>query len=433
MNIADRNKITQHLVELIELTKLDILLPRLLQKRIFTESMIDRFKNKLVTERDRKRDLYLAVQKRGPTAFSSLIEALEETAHFNLARLLTSSDHDNNQNSSYILNNQQNNYERSLSQTSNSPTEVTQHIHPYVLPPTSNNEAIKASAIENQAQVDMSVNPILIKVKKATQFYDMMDTEETKYPMRSKKRGVYLIINNIEFVNDCEQKRLGAEIDHRNLLELFKQMDFIGEDYMNLNMHDIQTVITKFSSNTELLHKTDCCIVVVMSHGNDFKRDGYIFSYDHNPVYLSWITDCFNNRQCPLLRNIPKIFIFQCCRGDISDNSLNDAPTSKLAKSMVDGGSTMRAMPTCSDMLICHSTIPGFQSYREAETGTWYINTICNIWAENACDTDVESMMKQVAVKFRNFLTSDNKIQTPYYENISFNTCYFHPGLYIDV
>lgn len=44
MNIADRNKITQHLVELIELTKLDILLPRLLQKRIFTESMIDRFK-----------------------------------------------------------------------------------------------------------------------------------------------------------------------------------------------------------------------------------------------------------------------------------------------------------------------------------------------------------------------------------------------------
>lgn len=116
--------------------------------------------------------------------------------------MLTSSDHDNNQNSSYILNNQQNNYERSLSQTSNSPTEVTQHIHPYVLPPTSNNEAIKASAIENQAQVDMSVNPILIKVKKATQFYDMMDTEETKYPMRSKKRGVYLIINNIEFVND---------------------------------------------------------------------------------------------------------------------------------------------------------------------------------------------------------------------------------------
>lgn len=91
-------------------------------------------------------------------------------------------------------------------------------------------------------------------------------------------------------------------------------MDFIGEDYMNLNMHDIQTVVTKFSSNTELLHKTDCCIVVVMSHGNDFKRDGYIFSYDHNPVYLSWITDCFNNRQCPLLRNIPKIFIFQCCR-----------------------------------------------------------------------------------------------------------------------
>ncbi|XP_026466780.1 caspase Dronc-like [Ctenocephalides felis] len=322
MNIEDRNKITQHLVELIELTKLDILLPRLLQKRIFTESMIDRFKNKLVTERDRKRDLYLAVQKRGPTAFTSLIEALEETAHFNLARLLTSSNDDNNQNSSYILNNQQNNYERSLSQTSNSPTE-------------------------------------------------------------------------------CEQKRLGAEIDHSNLLELFKQMDFIGEDYMNLNMHDIQTVVTKFSSNTELLHKTDCCIVVVMSHGNDFKRDGYIFSYDHNPdIYHGLLTVLITGNA---LYYVIYLKIYISMLGDISDNSLNDAPTSKLAKSMVDGGSTMRAMPTCSDMLICHSTIPGFQSYREAETGTWYINTICNIWAENACDTDVESMMKQVAVKFRNF------------------------------
>lgn len=75
---------------------------------------------------------------------------------------------------------------------------------------------------------------------------------------------------------------------------------------------------------------------------------------------------------------------------------------------------------------------PGFQSYREAETGTWYINAICNIWAEFACNTDVEKLMKLVAEKFRNLLTTDNKMQTPYYENISFSTCYFHPGLYIN-
>lgn len=44
MNKEDRNKIIQHLVELIELTKLEVLLPRLIQKKIFTESMVEKFK-----------------------------------------------------------------------------------------------------------------------------------------------------------------------------------------------------------------------------------------------------------------------------------------------------------------------------------------------------------------------------------------------------
>lgn len=145
--------------------------------------------NKLITERERKRELFLAIQKRGPNAFTLLIEALEETAHFNLVRLLTSTIDDNN---SLNTNNDQ--------QISNTLPDVPIRIHPYVLP--SNNEAIKSSAIENQAQVDISTKPTSIKVKKSTQFYDMLNADENKYPMRSKKRGVYLIINNIQFIND---------------------------------------------------------------------------------------------------------------------------------------------------------------------------------------------------------------------------------------
>jgi hypothetical protein len=51
-----------------------------------------------------------------------------------------------------------------------------------------------------------------------------------------------------------------------------------------------------------------------------------------------------------------------------------------------------------SDMLIGYSTLPGFASNRDIYLGTWYIQAICEVFMEHACDTDVEDMLKMVSI-----------------------------------
>lgn len=78
-------------------------------------------------------------------------------------------------------------------------------------------------------------------------------------------------------------------------------------------------------------------------------------------------------------------------------------------------------------MLIAYSTVPGFVSYRDPQTGTWYIQTICEVFMEHAHDTDVEGMLKMVDHKLEKIVTACHLKQTTSFENRGFKTCYLHP------
>jgi hypothetical protein len=61
-------------------------------------------------------------------------------------------------------------------------------------------------------------------------------------------------------------------------------------------------------------------------------------------------------------------------------------------------GSSSFILRAVSDILIGYSTLPGFKSNRDVYLGTWYIQAICEIFMEHACDTDVEDMLKMVSL-----------------------------------
>jgi len=44
--------------------------------------------------------------------------------------------------------------------------------------------------------------------------------------MKSKPRGLALVINNIHFEGDIEMKRVGGENDSENLRNLFEQLGY---------------------------------------------------------------------------------------------------------------------------------------------------------------------------------------------------------------
>ena len=61
-------------------------------------------------------------------------------------------------------------------------------------------------------------------------------------------------------------------------------------------------------------------------------------------------------------------------------------------------GSSSVVLRSMSDILIGYSTLPGFTSNRDVYLGTWYIQAVCEVFMERACDTDVEDMLKLVSL-----------------------------------
>jgi hypothetical protein len=83
------------------------------------------------------------------------------------------------------------------------------------------------------------------------------------------------------------------------------------------------------------------------------------------------------------------LFVF---RGDRQDFGV------KLTSGRVQlDGSSSAVHRTMSDTLIGYSTVPGFMSNRDVYLGTWYIQAICEVFMEHACDTHVEDMLKMVS------------------------------------
>lgn len=76
--------------------------------------------------------------------------------------------------------------------------------------------------------------PLIIRLCKATRFLDREYDVIERYPMRSKPRGLVLIISNIYYDSAEDEPRLSAEHDTKNLRQLFEEMGFKVVIYENL-------------------------------------------------------------------------------------------------------------------------------------------------------------------------------------------------------
>lgn len=100
-----------------------------------------------------------------------------------------------------------------------------------------------------------------------------------------------------------------------------------------------------------------------------------------------------------------------CSSGDATDLQTDATP--------------FQAPRSAADVLLAFATVPGFVSYRDRKFGTWYIQSICKVFMEDACEMDVESLLKKVDQNMQK--NSDFHRQTSSYENRGFKRCYLNP------
>lgn len=71
-------------------------------------------------------------------------------------------------------------------------------------------------------------------VRHSTAFHGNQANDISCYPMRSRNRGVALLVNIIHFQSRPGEPRNGAEVDKVNLVQLFRQMGFTVMYYEDL-------------------------------------------------------------------------------------------------------------------------------------------------------------------------------------------------------
>ena len=75
--------------------------------------------------------------------------------------------------------------------------------------------------------------------------------------------------------------------------------------------------------------------------------------------------------------------------------------------------------------------VSGFKTHRDPDKGSWYIQKLCEVFAEHAHDTPVEDLLKMIGENTGNIRTVDGRLQTASFTNYGFNRkLYFNPGYY---
>uniref|UniRef100_A0A7N6BY46 Caspase-9 n=1 Tax=Anabas testudineus TaxID=64144 RepID=A0A7N6BY46_ANATE len=364
---------------------------RLLEKGVFTQDMIDEIKSS-GTRRDQARQLVRDLETRGSRAFPLFLQCLQETGQHSLAEVL--------QNGAPAVQIQ--------------PATPIEVLRPVIQPLPVSKCVIITSFIHVNAYFTAPERDYITPRPQGRTRRDSIQT----YKMDASPCGHCLIINNVEFEPETELKdRNGSNIDCDKLEKRFKALNFIVEVKTNLKQKQIRHELSALCKKDHSQY--DCCVVIMLSHGTEVSHNrfpGAVYGVDGQYVQVQHITNYLNGQHCPSLQGKPKLFFIQACGGGEKDTGFEVSPdedepsiggeddqtdaipmsSSSDSLSMSDEPDARTTLPTPSDILVSYSTFPGYVSWRDPQSGSWYVEILDRILEENADTNDLVTMLMMV-------------------------------------
>ncbi len=125
------------------------------------------------------------------------------------------------------------------------------------------------------------------------------------YEMSKAIRGKCLIINNATNEVSRESKIFKS---------IFTQLHFKVEMKDKLKALEIKDLLSSLAED-EKLAKNEALVIMIISKGANeqiFEYNACESVYEETPISLAQIVDIFSDKNCPFVRNIPKLFFFNC-------------------------------------------------------------------------------------------------------------------------
>lgn len=463
MNQKDRETLDLCCDQIVPKINIIKLWPWLLYNQIFNKNDVNisrwtqNFPNEAIT-----RDIYLTIKTRGPQAFKRFLISLRQSGQGDVAdilqeRRLTLSNNDEQSDINHTEITRDSNIsirDNSISIRDSRIREESASIQSTSIQSTS----IESTSIETEEEpqgdffrnIQVLEEPLQISVRKATSFLDVAAYENVQtYPMRSKPRGLALIITNIDYDRPGKEPRTSAIHDGLNLKQLFDQMGFHVFSFCNLTAQEMLSEIGDFSRHKDL-RKVDSCFIIISSHGNistqyeiteieGVEKHNLGTAQNRKTILCVDILNFFTAENCPHLAGKPKVFIFQLCRGvkkqksvkepryttDISNFQLPVDPSIRFRRNNTE------MLRSYEDMLLAYATLPGYVAFRDKITGSWFIQILCEVFMKYAHEAHLQDLLSMVDERLRILRTSGGECQTLTVTSIGFNKhCYLNPGLF---
>ena len=216
-----------------------------------------------------------------------------------------------------------------------------------------------------------------------------------RYKMDHAERGIALVLNISKYdPNPLKLKERKWSIkDVEILTKTLEYLEFKVELVENFTKEQIKDRLQQIV--TEIDHKYfDCFLCVVMSHGiNDSFATG-------NSELMSFEEIMAPIKSCSSLKNKPKMFFFQACRGEKEMESTQSSRVSSASSTKSSKGTPMTEnIPSTStqsnnnsktnptkfneeiDLFVFNSTLPDHYAYsNNVAEGTIFIQSFCQVF-----------------------------------------------------
>lgn len=244
--------------------------------------------------------------------------------------------------------------------------------------------------------------------------------ENPDYDMNHARRGLAVIFNHEYFsppLNERFKQRKGTEFDCECLTNTLKMLEFEVDVCPDLIFDKLDQKIENLSRMD--FTDCDCLFIAVLTHG----EPNNLLAAKDKMYVTSILFDRFTADNCPSLAGKPKIFVIQACQGGMVDPGVDVE-----ADSGSNGGGDLihqtYRIPIQADFLIAYSTVPGYVSWRQENTGSWFIQALCeelrNSWIDGSDLTvTLMNVNRRVAFNFQSNTPSKPKLhkmkQIPHY------------------
>ncbi|XP_054448578.1 uncharacterized protein LOC129086111 [Pteronotus mesoamericanus] len=251
------------------------------------------------------------------------------------------------------------------------------------------------------------------------------------YPIMGKAR-LALIICNIEF--DKLSRRAGAEVDISGMEKLLKDLGYTVDVKRNLTSLDMTAELKAFAARKE--HKTaDSTFLVFMSHGIREGICGKKHSEEVSDILtINTIFQILNTRNCPSLKDKPKVIIIQACRGENEGVVLLKDSAGAFGNSCSQDPEdfeydAIKKAHVEKDFIVFCSSTPDNVSWRHPQKGSLFIMKLIEHFQEYARFCDLEEIFRKVRFSFEQ---PDVRVQMPTTERVTLTRCfYLFPGHYL--